>query len=358
MSRRLRLLVSLLVAVVAALLLALGAALYLLRPDSFTALLQEQARKAGLELSLASPASPQLFPRPALELEGLTLSAQGASTPILLASRGRLVLPWRSLLGGPTAITRLEIDAPRVDLSALQSWLAGLPAQNGRSVPEIPSVDAGISVIRGSLVRGNAALLDDVSLEAGRLNPGQPFPLEIIARNADGTAMQLNLSAVPRMQGNSLQLDDIALRYAHDTATLLQLGGRASWRGGADATLALDGKLQRTDSATHESRDYDVRLGLTPANQHDPLLFALKVDGADNHTDLQLPPLALADWWSQLDSEHSPELSVLPGSGRIEMDKLDAGGIHIEGLSVQTGSDAPASAASTAAGDNGEAHAQ
>ena len=60
-------------------LLTLVVSLYLLlQPDRFTALLQREASNAGLVLNLASPASPTLFPRPALELQGLTLSAKGA----------------------------------------------------------------------------------------------------------------------------------------------------------------------------------------------------------------------------------------------------------------------------------------
>lgn len=353
MSRRLRLLLSILAGVLLAMLLALGTALYLLRPDSFTALLQDQASKAGLELTLASPASPTLFPRPSLELQGLTLSAKGANTPILLASRGRLALPWRSLLGGPTVITQLEIDAPRVDLGALQSWLSDLPGQPGQAVPAIPRIDTGISVVRGSLVRGNSVLLDDVSLEAGSLTAGQTFPLDIVARNADSTAMRLHLSAIPRTVGDALQLDDIALRYSHGATSALQLTGHASWHGAANAALELSGKLDRANAETHDTRSYDIRLALTPANQHDPLLFALKMDGPDNHADVRLPPLALADWWSQLDSSHGPELTTLPGSGHLEMSKLDVAGIHIEGLTVQTGDDAPASASSVTASNNG-----
>ena len=72
-------------AAVAAFLLLAGSVFFLLRPDRFTAMLQNQAAGAGLELNLARPASPSLFPRPALDLNGITINAQGANTPILLA---------------------------------------------------------------------------------------------------------------------------------------------------------------------------------------------------------------------------------------------------------------------------------
>src|SRR5574337_283528 len=161
MSRRLRLLVLVLGGLaVAAALGAIVVVYLLLQPDRFTAMLQTQARGAGLELSLASPASPTLFPRPALDLRGITLSAEGAHAPILLAARGRLALPWSTLFGGPTVISQLQIDSPRVDLDALQAWMAALPTQVQHAPPDIPRIDTGVEITHGSLVRGNEVLLE------------------------------------------------------------------------------------------------------------------------------------------------------------------------------------------------------
>lgn len=330
--------------VIAVALVTLVISLYLLlQPARFTSMLQTEAGRAGLDLNLASPASPTLFPRPALELQGLTLNAKGASMPILLAARGRLQLPWRALLGKETAISRLEIDSPRVDLDALQAWLASLPPRPESTPPEIPRIDAGVHITRGSLVRGNEMLLGDVSLDAGSLISGQPFPLDIAARNAGGEPLQLRLSATPRLKGDTLQLDDIDVRFSQGSRITLQLAGEAHWHGAADASLRLHGKLDHADMGA-----YDTSLVLTPANQVDPLLLALKFDGPGNHADLRLPPLALADWWSQLNHPQGPRLSVPPGSGNAQLDKLETGGITIEGLSIQAGVE-PAAASSAAA---------
>lgn len=343
MSRRLSLLLwSLAGLLLAGLLVAVVTVYVLLQPERFTAMLQRQARDAGLELSLASPASPTLFPRPALELQGLTLNAKGASMPILLAARGRLALPWRTLFGGPTVISRLEIDAPRVDLDALQAWLSSLPA-NPDSVPAIPRIDAGISITRGSLVRSNELLLGELSLKAGSLMSGQPFPLEMAAKDASGAPMQLQLSATPRILGSALQLDGITLNLSYGRSLSLQLTGTARWHGAADASASLRGKLDEAKVGP-----YDVVLELTPANQRDPLLLALKLDGPNNHADLRLPPLALARWWTQLNSAQGPRLTVPPGSGHLEAAKIEASGITIEGLSLKAGDDVPASPSSSA----------
>jgi AsmA protein len=346
LSRRLRLSLIVCAGVLAAIALAVLVTLYLLlQPDRFTAMLQSQAHRAGLELSLASPASPTLFPYPSLELEGLTLTAQGANTPILLAARGRLALPWRTIFGGPTAISQLEIDSPRVDLGALQAWLGALPPRPASAPLQVPRIDTGVRITQGSVVSGDHLLLNQVTLDAGSLAPGRPFLLALSARTADGTPLRWRLSATPHMRANALQLDDIALRLSHGDALALQLAGNARWQGAANASLQLNGTLDGKDD-----HRYAISLGLTPAGQHNPLLLALKLDGADNHVDLRLPPLALARWWTRLGSAaHAPQLTVPPADGRIDVASLDAGGLHIEGLSVQAGDAVPAPASSAPA---------
>lgn len=345
MSRRLRLILLVLGGLAAAALLAAGIAVYLLlQPDRFTRMLQTQARAAGLELNLASPASPTLFPRPALDLNGITLNAEGANVPILLAARGQLALPWHTLFGGPTVISQLQIESPRVDLDALQAWLAGLPVQPAGVPPNIPRIDTGVGISHGSLVRGNEVLLDNVSLEAGSLISGRPFPLSLSAITASGTPLQMRLSATPRIQGNALQLDNVSLHFSQGSAMTLALTGSAHWHGAADASASLAGKLDQASSG-----QYDISLRLTPANQSNPLLLALKLDGPDNHADLRLPPLALAHWWSQLGDERAPQLSVPPIGGHAEIAKIDLGSIVFEGLAVQAGDDVPAAAATVAA---------
>lgn len=323
---------------------ALIAVHFLLQPERITAMLQSQARDAGLELNLASPATPALFPRPALELQGITLSAQGANMPILLAARGTLALPWRTLFQGETVISQMQIDSPRVDLDALQSWLSSLPSGPSAPPVEIPRIDAGVHITRGSLVRGNQMLLGDVELDAGKLAPRQPFLLTITAKDAKGTPTELRLSLVPTIDNGTLHLNNIALYLTHSTLATLKLTGEAKWRGAADASAHLSGKLDHANSG-----EYATSIELTPADQINPLMLALKLDGPDNHADLRLPPLALADWWSQLDHDEGPRLAVPPISGHAEIAHIETGGITVDGLTIQAGADVPAAASSAAA---------
>ncbi|MFK2878697.1 AsmA family protein [Rhodanobacter hydrolyticus] len=348
MTRGVRRLLMAASALVLAVLLGMAGSVYLLlQPDRFTAMLQGQARQAGLVLNLGSPASPTLLPRPALDLRGITLNAEGEENPILLASSGRLVLPWSTLLGGPVAITQMEIDAPRVDLDALQSWLAAQPSQPANAVPMIPRIDTGISIEHGSLVHGDQLLLSNVRLTAGTLAPDRRFPLAISATTAAGAPLQALLTTTPRMHGAALQLDDIQLHLSQGNGTALVLHGNARWHGGANADAQLDGKLDRAGAG-----NYDIALTLTPADQTNPLLLHLKLDGPGNHADMSMPPLALVHWWSALDASGAPQTAsqpeLPPGNGTLQMAKLQVGSLAITGLSVQAGDAAPAAASSAA----------
>ena len=344
MSRRLRLVLIVFGSIVLAALLALVIMVYLLlQPDRFTAMLQSQAGNVGLELNLARPASPALFPRPALELSGITLTARGANVPILLAARGRLALPWRTLLGGPTVISQLEIEAPRVDLDALQAWLAQLPTRPPGSPLEIPRIDTGVSISRGSVVRGNQLLLSHVALQAGSLIPGHSFPVTLSALSAAGTPLQLRLSAIPRIDGNTLQLDNVALHLAQASTLVMTLNGSVRWHSPTDTSASLAGKLDHAGAG-----EYAVSLLLNPATTGQPSLLAIKLDGPDNHADLRLPPRALVDWWNGFVNAQSPQLGVPPGSGRVEIAQLQTGSVTIKGLRILAGDEVPAPASTTA----------
>lgn len=345
--RALRLLLITCASALGGIVLIVLVALYLLlQPDRFTAMLKEHASEAGLRLTLSSPASPTLFPRPALQLEGITLVASDAgpnAMPILLAANGQLVLPWRTLFGRQVVISRMQINSPRVDLDALQSWLMNLPPQSATVPEEIPRIATGVRIRNGSVVQNNSEWLSNVSLDTGRLAPGQAFWVNLSAKETDGTPLQWQFSSVPSIAGGVLKLDNINIHVSDSSATTLQLAGHARWMGAADASMELQGKFHLADQG-----DYDAGVTLTPAAQTKPLLLHLKLLGIDNHIDLQLPPLALAQWWNQLANPQEPKLSAPPGNGQIEMARLDVGKVHIEGLSVQTGDAVPAVAQSAA----------
>ncbi|RDS82713.1 membrane assembly protein AsmA [Dyella psychrodurans] len=356
MPRPLRVLLIACACIAGVVALSVLVALYLLlQPDRFTKMLQAQANDAGLQLTLSSPASPTLFPRPALQLMGITLAARdnGLGTPnmpILLAANGRLVLPWHTLFGGPMVISRMQIDSPRVDLDALQAWLLNLPSQSAVVPDQIPRIATGVRIRNGSVVENNSQWLSDVSLDTGRLAPSQPFWINLSAKETDGTPLQLQISSVPSITSGALMLGNIVLHASDSNATALQLTGHARWQGAANASMELQGKFYEAGEG-----NYDAAISLSPAATDTPLLLRIKLLGKNNHVDLELPPLAMAQWWNQMANPQAPKLSSPPGNGEINMATLDVGKVHIEGLSIQTGNAVPASAGSVASPDQSAA---
>ncbi|WP_146171661.1 membrane assembly protein AsmA [Luteibacter sp. OK325] len=338
MNRRLRVGLFAVVGLFAAIIFAALVAMYVvLQPERFTALLQSRARVAGLDLTLANPASTSLWPKPSLELDGITLRGDGGGAPLIVASRGKLVLPWRTLMGGEATISRLEIESARIDLDAVSAYLDTLPQRPSTAGAILPEIDAGFRVSRSTLLRGNRLLLSNVDIDAGRLASNHRFNLSIDASTADETPYALDLATTPALTRGVLTLGELNLDVASKDHFSAKLHGDATWRGGADVGASMAGQVTRAAAAP-----YDVVLGVTPANQQDPLSIALKIDGEQDHADLHLPPLALADWWTGVQAGRSPTLPPVQGS--IESTQVDVGSVHIKGLRVRATSGAAAAA--------------
>lgn len=329
-------------ALVAVVLLAAFVATYvMLQPERFTSLLQSRARAAGLELTLSSPASPTLWPKPGLELEGVTVRANGAELPLLVASRGKLVLPWHALVGGEARISRLEVDGARIDVDALAAYLDTLPSRPSTAGAILPTVDAGFRIERGTLLRGNELLLSNVDIDAGRLANGMPFALALAASTADGTPYSLELETTPSLSRGVLTLADMELGLSSESRFAAMLRGGATWRGGADVGASLSGRVTRNSGAP-----YGIALNVTPANQQDPLYVALRLDGDNDRTDIRIPPIGFTEWWGGILAGGPPTLP--PILGTIEAKTLDIGSVHIKGLRIRATPQVPAAATSTA----------
>ncbi|HVI54093.1 MAG TPA: AsmA family protein [Luteibacter sp.] len=343
MNRRLRIGLLAVAGLVAAIVVAALIAMYVvLQPERFTALLQSRARAAGLELTLASPASPTLWPKPSLELDGITLRGNAGGTPLIVASRGKLVLPWRTLMGGEATISRLEVEGARIDLDAVSAYIDSLPPRPSTAGAILPAIDAGFRVSRSTLLRGNRLLLSNVDIDAGRLANDHRFTLTINASTADDAPYALDLATTPSLARGILTLDDLDLDIAGKGRFSATLRGDATWRGGADVGASMAGRVTRTAAAP-----YDVVLGITPANQQDPLSIAMKIDGEQDHADLHLPPLALADWWTGMQAGHSPTLPPVQGS--VDATQVDIGSVHIKGLRVRATPVSPAASSTVIA---------
>lgn len=338
MQPRLRL--SLIAVAVVLALLVLAAFLtarMLLKPARFTAMLQHYVSGVGLVLAVDGGAEPELWPRPAVRLQGLRLSIPGVGTPVLSASEARLVVPWRSLLGGPAAISQLRLQSPRVDLDQLRALLDRRSAQSSATAPTIPDIDAGVQIRDGRLLQGDAVLLRDIDLTTGTFADGQPFTLHWQAHTARDRVLDARLHTVPQQAAGTLTLGALQLQVASDDTATLQLDGHLDWHGGARLAGELHGPLVVAD------RHYRATLKLLPPAGGAPMRTLFGLDGDATHVALDMAPTQLVQWWQGIVADTPTALALPPLHGSVVTDKLDVGSIHVEGLRIDS---EPAAAAS------------
>ncbi|HET6906440.1 MAG TPA: hypothetical protein VFH52_05785 [Rhodanobacteraceae bacterium] len=342
--------------IVLILLAALAGALIvrsLLQPQRFTALLQSQLANAGLILSVDKPASPALWPHPAVQLQGFRLSVAGAATPLLSASEARIVVPWRALLHRELAIERLEIETPRIDVDQLQTLISRMP--HGAGAPQLPRIGAGLRIVNGMLVRGSEPLLFDVNAQTGPLVPGTPFHLDGSARNGADRGGKLSLRMLPQHQDGTLRFEDIDLRMSIEQGAEAHIAGDASWAGGSGLGAILHGGLTlpahgsvaavastpaAASSATPPvpARNYTIALQVHPAQGANPMTAVLKLDGEGKHVDMSVQPTALPGWWNDvLGSSPETALAMPPMSGSAQLDAMDVGPLHMQGVRIEAG---------------------
>lgn len=371
---------ALLVLVVVTALATLLLARALLQPQRFTQLLQSQLSDAGLTLSVDKPASPALWPHPAVQLEGFQLGRNNASSPLLTAREARIVVSWRTLLRRNLAIERLEIQSPRIDLDQLQALLASLPTSEG--APQLPHIGAGLKITDGTLLQDGQPLLFDVDAATGRLLQGEPFHLSASARNGVDNAGSVVLDALPRSGDDGIGLDDIHLDARINGGPQARLAGAARWRGGRDVSANLQGKLTlsaqtspvTSASATRAGQpapptpalpEYALTLQVEPASGDSPLTIAFKLDGAGQHVDARIPPIALASWWRDIaTAQPGKPLALPPLEGQVQVGEIGYGALHLRGVRIEAGAtvapiadgDTPKPAGTTAAPKSGAAH--
>ena len=343
----------------------------LLQPQRFTGLLERELASVGIELELQAPASPALFPRPAVRMQGFSLTNSGSSTPVLQADGAVIVVPWRALLHGEVAIERVEVDAPRIDLGQLKTLLARLPRHRGP--PQLPTIAAGVHMVQGTLANGGTPLLFGLDVDTGELVPGHPFRMDASARDASGHRITASLNTVPSSTHDGvIDLNPLQLAFRQQDGASLQLAGQGQWQGGQAVTLHLDGDLKypalapppavsgqpaasgSATAAANTPRPMSVDrivLDVKPPAGKAPLDIAVQLQGADTDADFHLQPTEFGAWWQRLlaaSPEHPP--GPLPFAGKLNVQAMDLGWVKATGLHIEADPDlAPASASTSSA---------
>ena len=264
------------VLVVALVLLALGLALrFALQPQRATHFLLDRiGNSLGLEITASGKAEYRLRGTPQLVLRDVVAREPGAATPLLRAERIFVSLPWSTLRAGGDvlAATRLELDAPVLDLPALQHWLATRPP----SARRLPTLSAGLRIHDGS-IRNDDWRIDRIDTELPLLAADQPLHAHVRGRYFDPPlAIPVDL-AVAIVRPGAL-VDAQATGFATAGKIVVERGG--DWR--LLATVKLSGPLRL---GKDDLRITPARLGVAASYEsgdtrlpfafgaHGPLLF-------------------------------------------------------------------------------------
>ena len=257
MTRRTR--IALAGAGIALLLLALSVRLFL-QPERFNRTVLDRAGQAlGLEITASGIGEYRLRGTPQMIVRDIVVRERGATTPLLRAERVLFSLPWstiRSYIGARDSAlnaTRIELDAPQLDVPALTHWLATRPKRETR----IPTLTDGLRITRGRVdnnsASGNGWRVEGVEVQLPSLAPGQPVNARIAGRYIDPP--------------NDIRFDvAVAMTRPADGAGLALMGpvtiGRAKWR--IPARITLSGLL---DIGDDDVRLAPARLGMSARYQ-------------------------------------------------------------------------------------------
>lgn len=164
------------------LLLALAAHVLLEPQRASRFLLDRIGASLGLEIRATGRAEYRLRGTPMLVLRDVSVREPGATRELLHADRIMVSAPWSTIRAGGEVLAarRLELDAPRVELPALQHWLASRPP----SKPQLPTFVDGVRIRDGRLANDDWTI-DGIRLDLPRLAPGEALHARLRARYLD-----------------------------------------------------------------------------------------------------------------------------------------------------------------------------
>ena len=165
-GKRLLRLGAILTAMLLVLLLFAGWLLQPQRAGKF--LLQQVGSSLGLSIS-ARAIDYRLRGTPQLVLHDVVATRPGDAVALLRAERVFVSLPWRTIRarGNDLTVQRVELDAPVLDLPAVQRWLATRP-DTGET--RIPTLVGGLRITRGRIDNDDWRI-EGLSIDVPSLHP-------------------------------------------------------------------------------------------------------------------------------------------------------------------------------------------
>lgn len=209
---------------------------WLLQPEQLVPLILDRTGKAlSLQITADRGATARLRDRPQLVVRNLVVREPGAKTAVLRADRLLISLPWSSVRSGgeDATVERVELDAPVLDVLALQAWLAKRPPGEP---PKIPTLTDGLRVVDGRIDNGDWRI-EGIAVDLPALHPDRPAHARIRGRYLDApTTIVFDLAVAMTKPAN-----DAGIAVA-GPLTL----ERGDWR--LQATAMLSGPLHLGDA--------------------------------------------------------------------------------------------------------------
>ncbi len=294
-SRRRRIaLIVLLLAIV-----ALGVLLrWASRPEQVASLVLSQTGRAlSLAITAKGVAEYRLRGGPQLVLRDVEARMPGDHVALLRAERVLLSLPWSTLRsrGQDLVIHRIELDAPQLDIGALQRWQATRPPSTETRVPRLTG---GLAIRRGR-VDGGSWRIEAIDADIPLLAPDQPVRAHLRGRAIAGTTripFDVRATLSRPEQGAGLGIAGVA--------TVVLPG----WRLALD--LVLQGRPQIAEAPGLDGMVLGARATYAASDTRIP--FALGVAGQVRYRDaLQIGPMGLA-------LRQGRDIPDLDGAGRLQ----------------------------------------
>lgn len=156
------------------------------RPQQVASLVLSQTGRAlGLTITAKGVAEYRLRGGPQLVLRDVEARMPGDRVALLRAERVLLSLPWSTLRsrGQDLVVHRVELDAPQLDIGALQRWQATRPPSAETRVPRLTD---GLAIRRGR-VDGGSWRVEAVDVDVPLLAPDRPVRAHLRGRAIAGT---------------------------------------------------------------------------------------------------------------------------------------------------------------------------
>lgn len=283
--------------VVLALVALAGLVRWASRPQQVASLVLSQTGRAlGLTITAKGVAEYQLRGMPQIVLRDVEARMPGDAGTVLRAERILLSMPWATLRsrGQDLVIHRVEVDAPHLDIRALQRWQATRPPTAETRVPRLTD---GVSIRRGR-VEGGAWQVEAIDADMPMLAPDRAARAHLRGRVvAARTRIPFDVRATL-----SRPIEGAGLGVA-GTATLV----RPDWRMGFD--LVLRGRPYVTGSLRLDGMVLGARARYGAGSTVLP--FVVGIAGPMRYDEaLAIGPMGLA-------LRQGREIPDLDGSGRL-----------------------------------------